>query len=404
MELVCSVQEYAWGKQGSSSQVARFAPKACPPFSAEETTPYAELWMGTHPNGPARLAQTGQLLGDLVASNPELLGEESRAKFGDKLPFLFKVLSVGKALSIQAHPDLPHAQQLHRERPEVYKDPNHKPEIAIALTDFEGLCGFRPLQEIQGFLASVPELASVVGEPGSQLATAPETQYRDQLKAAFEALMLCNKETIASQLKTLSARLSALPSLDPVSLLFQRLHGQYPGDVGCFVIYFLNVLKLVPGESMFLGPNVPHAYLAGDCIECMANSDNVVRAGLTPKLIDTPTLVAMLDYTCSAAETRKFGPSEGPSSECTQFHPPVPDFAVSRHCVAANGSSYTLPQRSSASILLVTEGQGEQESEANKCSVSPGSVLFIPANATAKLTCSKESEKGLVIFQAYAGV
>jgi len=265
------------------------------------------------------------------------------------------------------------------------------------------LCGFRPLQEIQGFLASVPELASVVGEPGSHLSTAPESQYRDQLKAAFEALMLCNKETIASQLKTLSARLSALPSLDPVSLLFQRLHGQYPGDVGCFVIYFLNVLKLVPGESMFLGPNVPHAYLAGDCIECMANSDNVVRAGLTPKLIDTPTLVAMLDYTCSPAETRKFGPSEGPSSACTQFHPPVPDFAVSKHCVAS-GSNYVLPPRSSASILLVTEGQGEQESEANKCNVSPGSVLFIPANATSKVTCSQESEKGLVLFQAYAGV
>lgn len=289
----------------------------------------------------------------------------------------------------------------------MYKDPNHKPEIAIALTDFEGLCGFRPLKEIQAFLASVPELASVVGEAaGSQLAAAPESQYRDQLKAAFEALMLCDKEKISSQLKTLSARLSTVAgaSLDPISLLFQRLHGEYPGDVGCFVIYFLNVLKLVPGESMFLGPNVPHAYLAGDCIECMANSDNVVRAGLTPKLIDTPTLVAMLDYTCSAAETRKFGPSEGPSSACTQFQPPVPDFAVSKHCVAASGSSYTLPPRSSASILLVTEGQGEQESEANKCTVSPGSVLFIPANATAKVTCSKESEKGLVIFQAYAGV
>jgi len=349
------------------------------------------------------LATTGQLLSDLVTSKPELLGEESRAKFGDKLPFLFKVLSVGKALSIQAHPDLPHAQQLHKERPEVYKDPNHKPEIAIALTDFEGLCGFRPLQEIQGFIASVPEFAAVLGDCGNHLVNASESNYRDQLKAAFEALMLCDKEKIASQLTTLLNRLSTEANLDPVSLLFQRLHGQYPGDVGCFVIYFLNVLKLVPGESMFLGPNIPHAYLAGDCVECMANSDNVVRAGLTPKLIDTPTLVAMLDYTCSPADTRIFGPSQGPSSACTQFHPPVPDFAVSRHNVA-NGSDYTLPARSSASIILVTEGQGDQESEGNKCSVSPGSVLFIPANATSKVTCSQGSEKGLVLFQAYAGV
>merc|ERR550525_94848 len=102
--------------------------------------------------------------------------------------------------------------------------------------------------------------------------------------------MTCSPDSLKEQLTALQSRLAAESSSDQVSALFLRLYGQYPGDVGCFVIYFLNHLRLSPGQSMFLGPNVPHAYLSGDCVECMANSDNVVRAGLTPKLIDVPTL------------------------------------------------------------------------------------------------------------------
>ena len=328
MELSCAVQCYAWGKIGSQSQVASYAPKACQEFQLDEEVTYAELWMGVHPSGPASLVREKQLLSEHIAKTPEVLGAKVREKFGDQLPFLFKVLSVNKALSIQAHPNKRHAEELHAERPNIYKDPNHKPEIAIALTNFEGLCGFRPLEEIQGFFKTIPELATVC-DPCDGLIAATQDNYEESLRNCFESLMLCSKETLQQQLQSLKTRITSENKSDSVSELFLRLHDQYPGDVGCFVIFFLNHLKLSPGEAMFLGPNVPHAYLSGDCVEVMANSDNVVRAGLTPKLIDTPTLVSMLDYCCTQPHVRLFTPSQ-PSDSCLEFDPPVPDFSVAR--------------------------------------------------------------------------
>ena len=139
-ELKCVVQQYAWGKLGTKSLAAEFAASGRPDdFCINGTDPYAELWMGTHPNGPSMLkGQGAPSLADHIAKKPEMLGEKCRETFGDELPYLFKVLSVNKALSIQAHPNKKHAEKLHAERPDVYKDPNHKPEMAIALTEFEG--------------------------------------------------------------------------------------------------------------------------------------------------------------------------------------------------------------------------------------------------------------------------
>ena len=414
MELSCSVQPYAWGKLGRASKVAALAGKACQDFAVDEGTTYAELWMGTHPNGPSKLTDTGELLSDYIAKSPEALGAKIREKFGDQLPYLFKVLSVNKALSIQAHPNKTHAEQLHAERPNIYKDPNHKPEIAIALTDFEGLCGFRPLSEIQDFLKKIPELKAAVGDTSDALISAEESDYQAQLKNCFEGLMLCDKEKLEKQLQELSSRLSS--ATDETSSLFNRLYGQYPGDVGCFVIYFLNHLSLSPGQSMFLGPNVPHAYLSGDCVECMANSDNVVRAGLTPKLIDVPTLVSMLDYTCSPAEARKFSPLDGATDTCQEFDPPVPDFSVARFAVPGGANNYSLPRRESASIILVVEGGGKylaSHQVTNKggltvvepfatADISAGSVLFLPADKV--LEVFPEDCSSLVFFQAYCNL
>nr|CAD7416411.1 unnamed protein product [Timema cristinae] len=154
MELRCAVQQYAWGKHGLSSKVAQIAKNNDPDFVANELSPYAELWMGTHPNGPSVIKVSGQELGDWVLENTDTLGVKVMAKFGPQLPFLFKVLSVREALSIQAHPSKNHAEELHRLRPDIYKDPNHKPELAIAITPFEALCGFRLAREIAEFLKS----------------------------------------------------------------------------------------------------------------------------------------------------------------------------------------------------------------------------------------------------------
>ena len=328
MELCCEVQCYAWGKVGGDSQVAKYAPRACQDFNLDPDQTYAELWMGTHANGPSKIVENNKLLSEYISDHPECVGDKIRNKFGPELPFLFKVLSVNKALSIQAHPNKSHAEQLHAERPNIYKDPNHKPEIAIALTKFEGLCGFRPLHEIQNFFYRTPELKTVCSEY-EQLLSSTDSNYQEGLKACFESLMLCDKNLLEQELESLRKKMMRNESQDDVSELFLRLCSQYPGDVGCFVIFFLNLLKLSPGEAMFLSPNVPHAYLSGDCVEVMANSDNVVRAGLTPKLIDTPTLISMLDYTCTPPDQRLFTPTQS-SQHCQVFNPPVPDFSVAR--------------------------------------------------------------------------
>jgi mannose-6-phosphate isomerase len=133
LRLACEVKQYAWGQPGAASLVAELAVANNPGSSVQAQEPYAELWMGAHPSGPSRVAKTGETLLSWLERCPEALGHAVLSNFGPELPFLFKVLSVRKALSIQAHPDKVLAQQLHSERPDVYRDPHHKPELALAV-------------------------------------------------------------------------------------------------------------------------------------------------------------------------------------------------------------------------------------------------------------------------------
>jgi mannose-6-phosphate isomerase len=149
MEIFGDVKNYDWGKLGQDSEVSKLASLNDDNFVAESDKPYSELWMGDHVSGPSKLKATGELLGDFLA-------KDSTGNIGGqtKLSFLFKVLSIRKALSIQCHPNKEEAEKLHAARPDLYKDPNHKPELAIALTPFLALCGFRPHQEIYELLKS----------------------------------------------------------------------------------------------------------------------------------------------------------------------------------------------------------------------------------------------------------
>lgn len=206
--------------------------------------------------------------------------------FGEKLPFLFKVLSIRKALSIQAHPNKKLAEQLHAKDPKNYPDENHKPEMTIAVTPFDGLCGFRPLGEISHFLSSVPSLRQLVGDPAAKdfesSVQGRETSDSDEqiqknkkaLQFAFSALMKNEKSTVASAAKDLvqSAKTEGEnfaggggPSNGGKELadLVVRLNGQFEGDIGLFVLFFLNYVKLEIGEAMFLKADDIHAYLSG---------------------------------------------------------------------------------------------------------------------------------------------
>ncbi|XP_046383477.1 mannose-6-phosphate isomerase [Ischnura elegans] len=399
MELSCSVQQYAWGKVGLQSEVAVLKSSSDATIVVDENAPYAELWMGTHPNGPSILKSTKSSLEEWISSHPECLGKKTRERFGDQLPFLFKVLSVEKALSIQAHPNKAHAEILHKESPDVYKDPNHKPEIAIALTPFEALCGFRPMEEIKNFLKSIEELRQLIGEDVVlKLINGGESETEAALKACFTELMKCPDELVAVQSQ---AYLSQLSTMDgdqrekKLASLFERLHTQFPGDVGCFVIYFLNYVKLLPGEAVFLGPNIPHAYIYGDCIECMACSDNVVRAGLTPKFRDVKTLCEMLNYQCGGSV--KFTDVQKLDQHTTLFSPPIEDFAVSK-IELTKSCHYKLIPKETASICIVIKGQFVADTVTYK----RGSVFFLEANKSLQMDVNDEG--GLLMFQAFCNI
>ena len=242
--------------------------------------------MGTHPSNPSKDVETQRTLLDLVQDNKALMSQGISKRFGDKLPFLFKVLSIRKALSIQAHPNKKLAEQLHAKDSKNYPDDNHKPEMTIAVTPFDGLCGFRPLGEIVHFLSSVPSFRKLVGESAAKefesAVKGQETSSSDEqvkknkkaLQAAFSALMKNQKSDVASAAKELvqSAETDGErfaggggPSNggEELANLVVRLNGQFEGDIGLFVLFFLNYVKLEIGEAMFLKADDIHAYLSG---------------------------------------------------------------------------------------------------------------------------------------------
>ena len=232
----------------------------------DDSKPYAELWMGTHPSGPARVASTNELLADWLRANPSAVGQVPAGYAGNDLPFLFKVLSIQTALSIQAHPDKVLAHDLHARYPDVYKDSNHKPEMAIALTPFEAMCGFRPVSEIKSNLVAYPELAEIIGAEACGRFQAVEGEgsggsHSMSLKGLFRAFMDCDEDKAKQQIVALVARLSATPGASSsgssadggsddtfVRSLIVRLNKDYPGDRGALCPLLLNCLRLAEGQ------------------------------------------------------------------------------------------------------------------------------------------------------------
>lgn len=236
--------------------------------------------MGTHPSNPSKDVMTGRSLLDLVQDNAALMSSAISTKYAHKLPFLFKVLSINKALSIQAHPNKKLAEQLHARDSKNYPDDNHKPEMTIAVTPFDGLCGFRPLAETAHFLQHVPSLRGLVGQEAARnfeetVKDGKDTaQKKKALQAAFTSLMESKPnavrkatEELIQQARSEGAKFAGEggPSNDGQELadLMLRLNGQFPGDIGLFVTFFLNYVKLEVGEAMFLKADDIHAYLSG---------------------------------------------------------------------------------------------------------------------------------------------
>ena len=179
----------------------------------------SQLWMGTHKKGPSIITSpqqyTGKPLSEWISENQWALGEEVAKQFDGQLPFLFKVLSINKSLSIQAHPTKEHAKELHALAPDKYPDPNHKPELAIALTDFQAMCGFRPFHEIVCKVERISELCSVIGKDACEKMKAAQMSdnvdvQKAALKCCFTALMSCNPEVIETEIDSLVNRITTL--------------------------------------------------------------------------------------------------------------------------------------------------------------------------------------------------
>ncbi|KAK9105775.1 hypothetical protein Scep_022619 [Stephania cephalantha] len=399
--LKCSVQNYDWGIVGEESLVARLY-SLNSGSEIDSAKPYAELWMGTHGSGPSLIEGSESVsLKSWVSRDPSVLGEKVVEEWGTDLPFLFKVLSVAKALSIQAHPDKELAKNLHKLNPDIYKDDNHKPEMALAITEFEALCGFVSLQELKRVIHSVPEIVELVGQAyADQVLNASEQDGVEKLKAVlksiFSELMLASEDAVHETVIRMTSRLikeNKVRELTEKEQLVLELDKQYPADVGVISAFFLNYVKLRPGEALYLGANEPHAYIRGECIECMATSDNVVRAGLTPKLRDVSTLCSMLTYKQGLPEILQGAPL---NPYVKRYSPPFHEFEVDS-CILPEATSTVFPAVPGPSLFLVTSGEGIMEMDpASKNRVSEGVVTFVPANTEIIVT----STAGLQLYRA----
>lgn len=414
LKLNCVAQNYDWGRIGEQSEVGRLY--SLQSNSCVEEKPYAELWMGTHESGPSLVVLDDSLvlLKDWLLANPQAVGEKVLQRWGPDLPFLFKVLSVAKALSIQAHPDKKLAKQLHQLQPNIYKDANHKPEMALAISPFEALCGFVSPQEIKQVVEEVPELQCVLGESVAKalmnvsLSHMGKDVAKVPLRAAFTAIMSASEDVIMDVLSKVISRLldeNQRRSLTPKEQLVLRLADQYPSDVGVLSAFLFNYICLAPGEALYLDANEPHAYLAGECVECMATSDNVVRAGLTPKYRDTQTLCAMLSYGQGPPNVLRGVPV---NAYTKRYAPPFEEFEVDV-ITLPNSHFVTLPAIPGPSVLLVLQGEGEmcQMYDNEKCTINlkRGDKFFVPAGIKLDIASNVEHSQAHTSLHLYrAGV
>lgn len=300
-KLLCKVQNYDWGKIGMNSFVAQIFAKNgklniiiiyISGGQIDSSKAYAEYWMGSHINGMSCIIKNGQEVSLL-----EYLKEKYNVNNG--LPFLFKILSIKEPLSIQVHPTKTFAEILNKVDTTHYKDDNHKPELALALSDnftaFYGMVSSSLAVIIIKFFYESLQLANELIESIDKFLNNPNNENYKQFIINLVKLSEEKNKIIISDIKSkLNNIYNDNEYLNKKSLIFSKIFDKYQYDRGVLFTLFMNFYELKKGESFFIGPNVPHAYIEGDIIECMANSDNVIRLGLTPKFIDTKNFIKVI--------------------------------------------------------------------------------------------------------------
>lgn len=373
------IQHYAWGSKTEIQQLLGAQPGT--------ESPWAELWMGAHPKAPSQvLVNNGQTdLDQWIRTHPEaVLGNAAARTYENTLPYLFKVLAAEQPLSIQAHPDRQQARQgFKRENRRGipvdapnrnYRDPWPKPELICAIKPFGALAGFRdPGAIVEGFRhfcphCLAPEIAS--------LSDCPEARGTERFFHSLMTLGQTRREQVIAE-----ALEQAGISGRPEAVWIRRLHDFYPRDIGVLAPVFLNLVEIAPGSAVFLPPGILHAYLYGLGIEIMANSDNVLRGGLTKKHVDVEELMHVLQFAPFAVHQLQ---PETVRAHEKQYPSPAREFALSEITIRS-GAVYRASGIHGAEILLCLEGSAEIQRSADqyRICIAKGQSALVPAAAGA---------------------
>ncbi|MFY0626820.1 MAG: mannose-6-phosphate isomerase, class I [Reichenbachiella sp.] len=389
------IQNYAWGGSQYIPDLLNIEP---------EEKPYAEYWLGAHVNAPSwvKTEEGEKRLDELIeGSLNDSLGNKIAHKFG-RLPFLFKVLDVHDMLSIQVHPSKKEAEKGFKLENEMgiplnapnrnYKDDNHKPEIMVALSEFWLLHGFLPQVELAQVLVNTPEFSDLVSvfETGG---------YHGLYKKVMEQ----SDEETEAMLKPLAHRIlplyknGQLQKSSPAywaAKAIDSTQDQSKLDKGIYSIYFFNIVKVAPGEAVFQDAGIPHAYLEGQNMELMANSDNVLRGGLTPKHVDVPELLKHVIFEETNPNIMSGNLQEDGIEKI--YSSPAPDFELSQVNIAES-RNYSSTS-STAEVMIVIEGEAEIREGSTKLILKKGEAAYLHAAAKYEIS----AQTSAIMYKATA--
>ncbi len=375
--MVNPVMAYAWGSRDGIATIQG---------RPTSDKPEAELWMGAHPQAPSRLESAAGAspsdLDELITADPVgVLGERCIERFGPRLPFLLKLLSADQPLSLQVHPDDEQARRgfaaenaagvgldaAHR----VYRDPFAKPEMLVAVTDFQVLVGFRAAPEAAAALEAlgIERLGPLVED---LLAGTPTGEVFLRLLdwTVDDRTALVDEVRVAGSHRT----------WEPITPWIESLSHQYPADPGVVGVLLLNYLTLHPSQGLFVRPGQIHAYLSGTGVEILGSSDNVVRGGLTPKHVSTADVRAVLAVDAATpwlVEPIEVVEAAGAAS-WEAWPVPQPEFQLRR--LRVDGDCQISPR--GPAVLLCLEGKVELDDTDQRVTLGPGESAFVPASAT----------------------
>ncbi|QZA10205.1 mannose-6-phosphate isomerase, class I [Mycolicibacter heraklionensis] len=394
-QLRGAIRTYAWG---SRTAIAEFTGRPVP-----AAHPEAELWLGAHPGDPACLeTDTGEVsLLSVLTRDPEgQLGPVAQARFGDRLPFLVKVLAADEPLSLQAHPSAMQAIEGYEREERLgvpvsspirnYRDTSHKPELLVALQPFEALAGFRPVARTIELLRAlaVSDLDPFIDLLGGQSGDGQSDAQcdADGLRALFTTWITAPQPdldvlvpaVLEGAIQYLSSEAGEF-SAEAKTVL--ELGERYPGDAGVLASLLLNRVSLAPGEAIFVSAGNLHTYLHGVGLEVMANSDNVLRGGLTPKHVDVPELLRVLDFTPTTEEALR--PATYTDGLEVVYQTPAEEFALSRLTLDGThlGHEVDAPARHEGpQILLCTEGSITVHAKSKTLTLHRGESAWVPCD------------------------